>query len=198
MTALALLQLRQAIEREHQAAIGAPRASLDYAVACGRLLLEAKPSVAHGDWLPWIQATLSFGPRQAQKYIRVAERAEQMRIENSHFAIDEALAVIADKRDNSHFRTSFSGDNEWHTPLSSLAPVRQALGGEIDLDLASNEIAQKQVCARSYFTKKDDGLTRAWHGRVFMNSPFSYPEIERFIDKLLEELTAGRSPKPSP
>jgi hypothetical protein len=25
-----------------------------------------------------------------------------------------------------------------------------------------------------------------------MNPPFSYPEIERFVDKLLEELTAGR------
>jgi phage N-6-adenine-methyltransferase len=110
---------------------------------------------------------------------------------NSHSTLDGVLDAIADKRDNGHFRTSFSGDNEWHTPAALLAPVRQALG-EIDLDPASNAVAQQQVCAGSYFTKEDNALIREWRGKIFMNPPFAFPLIEQFIDKLLEELGAGR------
>ena len=52
--------LVEQIEREHDAALGAARASLKHAAACGRLLLEAKASVPHGQWLPWIEANLSI------------------------------------------------------------------------------------------------------------------------------------------
>ena len=183
--------LAQAIDQEHQAYIGAARSAIEHAIRCGELLLEAKAQVGHGGWLPWIEANLSFGDRQARKYMRLAEHADQIGIENADLTIDGAMALLADQRDNAHFRTNFTGNNEWYTPAPHLALVRHVLG-DIDLDPASNDIAQQQVCAVNYFTSEDDGLTRPWHGRIFMNPPFSYPEIERFIDKLLEELTAGR------
>jgi hypothetical protein len=67
---LALPELAQAIDREHQAAIGAARTALEHAAECGRLLLEAKASVPHGDWLPWLEANTSVSARQSQRYMR--------------------------------------------------------------------------------------------------------------------------------
>ena len=123
--------------------------------------------------------------------MRLAEHTDRIGIENADLTIDGAMALLADHRDNAHFRTNFTGNNEWHTPAPHLALVRQVLD-QIDLDPASNDIAQRRICAARYFTKDDDGLSKPWHGRVFMNPPFAYPSIELFIDKLLGELNDGR------
>jgi phage N-6-adenine-methyltransferase len=143
----------------------------------------------------WPKLTASARVR-ARAAIRLAENADTLRNANSgsYFSINAAVAAIAEHegaRDNSHFRTAFSGNDEWRTPARLLEPVRHVLGA-IDLDPASNDIAQRQVRARNYFTKEDDALTREWHGKIFLNPPYSFPAIERFIDKLLDELRAGR------
>lgn len=44
--------------------------------------------------------------------------------------------------------------------------------GGIDLDPASHQVAQEIVNAEQYFTEKDDGLSREWHGRVWLNPPY--------------------------
>ena len=166
--------LAQAIDQEHQAYIGAARSAIEHAIRCAELLLEAKAQVGHGGWLPWIEANLLFGDRQARKYMRLAEHTDRIGIENADLTIDGAMALLADHRDNAHFRTNFTGNNEWSTPAPHLALVRQVLD-QIDLDPASNDIAQRRICAARYFTKDDDGLSKPWHGRVFMNPPFAYP-----------------------
>jgi phage N-6-adenine-methyltransferase len=77
-----------------------------------------------------------------------------------------------------------------HTARISGA-VRAVLG-DIDLDPASSKIAQKRVRAKKYFTKFDDALNREWHGRVWLNPPYSRDEMPRFIEKLVVEFQAGR------
>jgi ParB family transcriptional regulator, chromosome partitioning protein len=62
--------------------------------------------------------------------------------------------------------------------------------GEIDLDPASCEIARQTVRATRYFTLADNGLRQEWHGRVFLNPPYSYDLIPAFVDKLVEEINA--------
>ena len=84
-----------------------------------------------------------------------------------------------------------TGEIEWYTPPEYLEPVRAVLG-DIDLDPASSEIAQETVKAKHYFTKADDALNRQWHGRVFMNPPYSRDGMPRFIEKLIGEFRAGR------
>ena len=41
--------------------------------------------------------------------------------------------------------------------------------GEIDLDPASNDVAQKTAQAKRYFTAADGGTVKEWHGRVWLN-----------------------------
>jgi ParB family transcriptional regulator, chromosome partitioning protein len=87
-------------------------------------------------------------------------------------------------------REGYDSD-EWYTPQKYIEAAREVLGA-IDLDPASCEAAQKTIQAAGYFTKEDDGLAQEWHGRVWLNPPYSQPLASQFGDKLLEELDAGR------
>ncbi len=65
-----------------------------------------------------------------------------------------------------------SGNCEWFTPQPIIEAARACMGG-IDLDPFSSELANKRVKAESIFTKEDNGLSKMWWGRVWMNHPFS-------------------------
>jgi hypothetical protein len=84
-----------------------------------------------------------------------------------------------------------TGDNFWFTPAKYIRLARQVLG-EIDLDPASHELAQRQIKAKRFHTPEDDGLKHEWHGRVWLNPFFGHPHIEHFTDKLIAEYHAGR------
>jgi phage N-6-adenine-methyltransferase len=88
-------------------------------------------------------------------------------------------------------RTRGTGQHEWYTPAKYIELARGVLG-QIDLDPASSDLAQATVKATSYFTAADNGLTQEWHGRVWLNPPYSQPEIAQFIEKLVDEYRAGR------
>lgn len=45
--------------------------------------------------------------------------------------------------------------------------------------------------AARFFTKEEDGLTQAWHGRVWMNHPFGRQTNKAWIQKLVESLKRG-------
>jgi phage N-6-adenine-methyltransferase len=86
---------------------------------------------------------------------------------------------------------NFAGNNEWYTPEEHIERARRVMGG-IDLDPASCATAQRRVRADNFFTKNDNGLEQEWHGRVWLNPPYSQPAIQQFIEKLVEEKSAGR------
>lgn len=88
-------------------------------------------------------------------------------------------------------RAQGTGENEWYTPDQYLDAARMVLGG-IDLDPASSEIANERVQAKQIFTLADDGLSKQWAGRVWMNPPYSQPHIRMFAEKLVEEYQSGR------
>lgn len=85
-----------------------------------------------------------------------------------------------------------SGNEQWYTPPRFIEAARQAMGG-IDLDPASCEAAQRMVKAARYFTAEQDGLSKEWHGRVWMNPPYGSAIVAEFTDKLLDEIDAGRA-----
>lgn len=94
------------------------------------------------------------------------------------------------KREINTRLNSFSGDNEWYTPAKYIELAREVMGS-IDLDPASSIKAQETVQAKTYFTKEQDGLTRDWGGRVWMNPPYSQPEVGAFAEKLATSFAAG-------
>lgn len=84
-----------------------------------------------------------------------------------------------------------TGENEWYTPDTYIELARQVLG-EIDLDPATSVHAQKLIRASKFYDEASDGLSRHWHGRVWLNPPFAQPAIEHFVLKMVSEYEAKR------
>jgi phage N-6-adenine-methyltransferase len=125
--------------------------------------------------------------------IAYGETREEAEVKAKAIAVEErAIEVSREIWGNAkpHLANN-SGENEWYTPSQYIEAARVVMGG-IDLDPASNDIAQETVKAESYFTIQDDGLTNQWHGRIWLNPPYSKDLLYPFIDKLLTELEAGR------
>lgn len=61
--------------------------------------------------------------------------------------------------------------DSWLTP-----PKLIELLGDFDLDPCA-AIGQPWATARQHFTIVDDGLSKTWHGRVWLNPPYGGPEI---------------------
>ena len=60
---------------------------------------------------------------------------------------------------------------EWYTPPEFVEMARTVLG-EIDLDPASNNLAQTWIKAGTYYTAEEDGIVQPWFGRVWCNPPY--------------------------
>ena len=52
--------------------------------------------------------------------------------------------------------------------------------GSIDCDPASNKYANKTIKAKTFYSIMENGLFQTWHGNVWMNPPYSQPQISLF------------------
>lgn len=111
------------------------------------------------------------GPRDTERY------GPYRRIEA------DLLPFEPDGAPPSVLTTDYDGD-EWYTPATYIEAARSVLGG-IDLDPASNDEAQSVVQADRYYSTADNGLTQPWHGRVWLNPPYSMPLIQQFTSRLI-------------
>ena len=63
-------------------------------------------------------------------------------------------------------------------------------GGQFDLDPCATPESAK---ASAYYTEADDGLSLPWHGKVFMNPPYSPGQPAQWIDKAISEVGCGNA-----
>ncbi len=80
--------------------------------------------------------------------------------------------------------------SEWYTPSAIIERVK-ATFETIDCDPCSNSKECPNVPATVIYTQEDDGLSKEWRGRVYMNPPYGR-EVSDWVDKLLEEVESNR------
>lgn len=120
---------------------------------------------------------------QFQVWQQVVETAQEGKITAAY------VQEVVEKTVRPHVSNN-SGENEWYTPSEYILCAHNVMG-RIDLDPASSEIANQTVGASRYYTKKDDGLSKFWAGKVWMNPPYASDLISSFIVKYAEHIRNG-------
>lgn len=81
-------------------------------------------------------------------------------------------------------------NDEWYTPQNIISAVHDTLG-RVDVDPASCAKANEIVRADKFYSINDSGLEHEWHGKIFLNPPFSRELISKFVAKFCAEYEAG-------
>jgi phage N-6-adenine-methyltransferase len=157
---------------ETQRVSGKPNPENRTLAALGKIALD--PSKAEIEVF-WVQAKIALDKQNLSKDQRTK--------------IELALTDKVPRGSKAHEKFISSKSDEHNTPPNILEGVYECLG-ELDLDPCSNSHSQPNVRAKKHFTTEDDGLTREWHGRIFMNPPFS--DIKRWVPHIIEEYSSGR------
>ena len=79
----------------------------------------------------------------------------------------------------------------WYTPSDIVEAARAALGGVIDFDPASSDLANTVVKARQFACEgadELDGFMHQWRGRVFLNPPTPPRE---WWERLMRDVLTG-------
>ena len=81
-----------------------------------------------------------------------------------------------------NFNTNTQNHDEWLTPPE----IIQALG-PFDLDPCA-PVTRPWQTAATHYTKRDDGLSRPWYGRVWLNPPYGNQTFQ-WLEKLSHHLS---------
>lgn len=162
--------------------IGQLSASLETAQGPNSKLLTAEKNKT--DTLSDAGISIATAHR-CEKIAAIAEAEFEDYIDKKYKAGVAVTITDVLKSQNVHVSNN-SGENEWYTPANFIEAARGAMGS-IDLDPASSELANAIVKAGLFYTCHDNGLDKDWHGNVWLNPPYSQPEIQLFTDKLLSE-----------
>jgi hypothetical protein len=121
-----LADLGVRINEAHTRALENAGKAIGYAIACGKMLLEAKDKVPHGQWLPWLRNNIKFSERSAQGYMRIAQR-----LPNPQRVADLPLRRVL---------------GELRTPLRAGHEARDTtMGADLEAWIEQNRAARKPV-----------------------------------------------------
>lgn len=81
---------------------------------------------------------------------------------------------------NTSFERVKNTSDEWYTPPTIFTKL-----GHFDLDPCA-AVEPLWKIADTNYTALDDGLSKPWFGRVWLNPPYSRPLLEHFINRLAD------------
>lgn len=102
-------------------------------------------------------------------------------------AVKKATGVVESRKPHVAHN---NGNQEWYTPPDIIRRARAVMGG-IDTDPASSETANKTVGATTFYTAQDDGLTKPWRGKVWLNPPYSAKAVAAFAEAFIDKYDEG-------
>lgn len=97
----ALQDLASRINQEHAAATAAAQTAIGHALNAGRLLLQVKAQLPHGEFLPWLRSNCTVKQRQARAYMRVTRnwrRIESKSAPGADLTVKGALRLLSKNR----------------------------------------------------------------------------------------------------
>jgi hypothetical protein len=184
---------------------GLPRTNADKRHAVGILLVDAQ-------WKQWSDREISRRcavsdrfvneVRDSLRTIRSDDTARTYRTKHGGVATMETNRIgkptppdtngnlLEEPPPNKHAVHFSSETAEHYTPKDFLEVVYRVFGGYPDLDPCSNSDDTPNVAAHVHYSEQDDGLSRPWRGRVFMNPPYGR-EIGAWVEKLRREWARG-------
>src|SRR5690242_671326 len=93
IAALPLADIAARINEAHDRASTSARSTIEAAMEAGRLLIQAKDQIDHGDWLPWLKANTSVSERTAQVYMKLARDLPKSAV-TADLTLDGALKLL--------------------------------------------------------------------------------------------------------
>lgn len=81
---------------------------------------------------------------------------------------------------NTSYERGKNASDEWYTPPAIFTKL-----GHFDLDPCAAVQPLWEIADTNY-SAIDDGLSKPWFGKVWLNPPYSRPWIERFVRKLAD------------
>ena len=104
--------------------------------------------------------------------------------------LSEQINLLQHKASKSPKSPTRNKSQDWYTPAEIIDLVRLVIK-EIDLDPASDDIAQHWIQATNYYTPAQDGLNHPWFGRVWLHPP-AHGKTAKWSNKLLAEYDSGQ------
>ncbi len=131
-----LTNLAARINAEHASAEAALNAGLQHALEAGRLLIEAKAQVAHGEWAGWLQDNFDGSDRTARAYMQVTKRwpeIEAKRGTSAVLSLDQATKLLAQPSVKTESKPTARQVFPFGLPELSPGKVFRACGNKADL-----------------------------------------------------------------